>query len=370
MMDIIINSLYTNKEVFLRELISNASDAIDKVRYLSLTDPDVLREEENLEIKVDYDKEDKTISLTDTGVGMTKAELVKNLGTIAKSGTTNFLEKIGKSSDSNLIGQFGVGFYSAFLVANKVTVTSKSNDDEQFIWVSTADAKFYIYKDPRGNTLKRGTKVTLHLKDDSVEYLEQDKIKTLITKFSSFINYPIYLYQSKEVSKQIPIEDDEAEEKVTETTEDAEVTEDGESEEGKEDDEEDKQKTKTVTETVWEWELVNETKALWQRAKSEITEEDYHGFYKSISKDHDNPLTYIHFSAEGEIEFKSIIYIPEHTPYDLFENYYGRSSAIRLYVRRVLITEEFEELMPRYLNFVRGVVDSDDLPLHVSREQL
>lgn len=366
-MDIIINSLYTHKEIFLRELISNASDALDKVRFLALTNPDYLGEQRELKINIEYDKDAKTITLHDTGIGMTKAELIKNLGTIAKSGTTAFLEQVGKSEDSsNLIGQFGVGFYSAFLVANKVTVVSQSNDDDQHVWSSQADGKFYVAKDPRGNTLGRGTRITLHLKDDALEFLEQDKIKTLIQRYSSFINYPIYLLQSKEISKQIPIEDDaEDEEKDTEE----EVTEDGDAEDPEKDDD-DKPKTKTVTETVWEFDLMNDQKALWQRNREEIEDSEYQDFYKSITKDHDNPLAYMHFSAEGEIEFKSILFIPEHAPYDLFENYYGRSASIRLYVRRVLITEEFEELMPRYLNFIRGVVDSDDLPLHVSREQL
>jgi len=327
---------------------------------------------------IDFDFDAKTVSITDTGIGMTKAELIKNLGTVAKSGTTAFLEAMGKGDSLNLIGQFGVGFYSAFLVANKVVVTSKSNDDEQHVWTSTADAKFFVTKDPRGDTLGRGSRVTLHLKDDAIEYVEQDKIKNLVKKYSEFIQYPIKLFISKEVRKQV--EDDEEEtkpavdedNKTEETTEeekkedDAEIKDEGEAKEG----ETKEKKTKTVTEQVWEWETINEIKAIWLREKSQITEEEYFGFYKTISKDHENPLAYSHFTAEGEIEFKSILFIPSQAPYDLFENYYGRSAALKLYVRRVLITEEFEELMPRYLNFIKGVVDSDDLPLNVSREQL
>ncbi len=313
---------------------------------------------------IDFDFEAKTISITDTGIGMTKAELIKNLGTVAKSGTTAFLEAIGKGDSLSLIGQFGVGFYSAFLVANKVVVTSKSNDDEQHVWTSTADAKFFVTKDPRGDTLGRGTRVTLHLKDDAVEYVEQDKIKNLVKKYSEFIQYPIKLFLSKEIRKQVPVEDEPP--KEDEPAKDAEITDDGENKPQ----EDAEPKTKTVTEQVWEWETVNEIKALWLREKSEISEEEYHGFYKTISRDHENPLAYTHFSAEGEIEFKAILFIPSNAPYDLFENYYGKSSALKLYVRRVLITEEFEELMPRYLNFIKGVVDSDDLPLNVSREQL
>lgn len=371
-MDIIINSLYTKKEVFIREIISNASDALDKMRFISLQNPEYLGNNSQLEIMIDFDFDAKTISFTDTGVGMTKAELIKNLGTVAKSGTTAFLEAMGKGDTLNLIGQFGVGFYSAFLVANKVVVTSKSNDDEQHVWTSTADAKFFVTKDPRGDTLGRGTRVTLHLKDDAVEYVEQDKIKNLVKKYSEFIQYPIKLFISKEVRKQVEDEEEEATKTTEEDTEietpedDAEIKDEGEDQ----DTTTQEKKTKTVTEQVWEWETINEIKAIWLRNKDDITEEEYFGFYKTISRDHENPLAYSHFSAEGEIEFKSILFIPSSAPYDLFENYYGRSAALKLYVRRVLITEEFEELMPRYLNFIKGVVDSDDLPLNVSREQL
>lgn len=202
LMDIIINSLYTKKEVFIRELISNASDALDKVRFLAVKDPEYIASNPELDIKIDYDFEEKTISITDAGIGMTKAELVKNLGTVAKSGTTAFLEAMGSGDNSmSMIGQFGVGFYSAFLVANKVVVTSKNNDDEQHVWTSTADSKFFVVKDPRGNTLGRGTRVTLHLKDDAAEFLEEDKIKNLVKRYSEFINYPISLYCSKQVSE-------------------------------------------------------------------------------------------------------------------------------------------------------------------------
>ena len=292
---------------------------------------------------------------------MTKAELIKNLGTVAKSGTTAFLEAMGKSDQMSLIGQFGVGFYSAYLVANKVEVTSKSNDDDQHIWTSTADAKFFVTKDPRGNTLGRGTRVTLHLKDDAVEFVEQDKLKNLIMKYSEFINYPIKLYISKKVSEEIEDGEEKSEEKKEESDTNIEDEDEGSKKE---------KKTKTITKDVWDWDLLNEVKAIWMRDKSEITDREYNDFYKTISKDHQDPVAYSHFSAEGEIDFKSIIYIPKEAPYEMFENYYGKSSALKLYVRRVLIAEEFDELMPRYLNFIKGVVDSDDLPLNVSREQL
>lgn len=374
-MDIIINSLYTKKEVFIRELISNASDALDKVRFVSVQNPEFLGTVPQLEIMIDFDYDAKTISITDTGIGMTKAELIKNLGTVAKSGTTAFLEAMGKGDSLSLIGQFGVGFYSAFLVANKVVVSSKANDDEQHVWTSTADAKFFVTKDPRGDTLGRGTRVTLHLKDDAIEYVEQDKIKNLVKKYSEFIQYPIKLFLSKEVRKTVPADEEEkpaaTEEKAAEdkSTDDAEIKDEGETKPTEETKTEEP-KTKTVTEQVWEWENINEVKAIWLREKSDISDDEYNNFYKTITKDHENPLAYTHFSAEGEIEFKAILFIPANAPYDLFENYYGKSSALKLYVRRVLITEEFEELMPRYLNFIKGIVDSDDLPLNVSREQL
>jgi heat shock protein beta len=392
LMDIIINSLYTKKDVFIRELISNASDALDKVRFIAVSDPDFLGDTPEMEIKIDFDHDEKTLSITDTGVGMSKAELIKNLGTVAKSGTTAFLEAMGQGENMSMIGQFGVGFYSAYLVANKVVVTSKSNDDEQHIWTSTADAKFYINKDPRGDTLGRGTRVTLHLKDDAVEFVEQEKIKNIVKKYSEFINYPIRLYLSKDVKEQVPIDtpdpssavkvtrfddqgneilDDDVieEEEILDSEsadDDIEITDDGEEPEA--DDE--PVKTKTITKQVWEWQTINEIKAIWTRDKSDITEEEYNNFYKTITKDPEDPLAYTHFRAEGEIEFKSILYIPASAPFDLFENYYGKSAALKLYVRRVLITEEFEDLMPRYLNFIKGVVDSDDLPLNVSRETL
>jgi len=251
LMDIIINSLYTKKEVFLRELVSNASDSLDKVRFITVQNPDYTGDLKDLEIKIDFDNENKTISITDTGVGMTKAELIKNLGTVAKSGTTAFLEAMGKGDNMSLIGQFGVGFYSAFLVANKVEVTSKSNDDEQHIWTSTADAKFFVTKDPRGDTLGRGTRVTLYLKDDAAEYVEQDKIKNLVKKYSEFINYPIKLYLSKDVRETVEVDDDgneikpedkPAEEDTPKDESDAEVTDEEEGEDAKPE-----KKTKTIT---------------------------------------------------------------------------------------------------------------------------
>jgi len=382
LMDIIINSLYTHKEVFIRELISNASDACDKVRYIIIQNPDYLGETKDLEIRIEYDQEAKTFSIIDTGIGMSKKDLIKNLGTIAKSGTTSFIEAISKGSSLNLIGQFGVGFYSAYLVSNKVVVTSKNNDDDQHVWISTAGASYTVSKDPRGNTLGRGTRITLFLKQESHEFSEQEVIKKNIKKYSEFINFPIYLRVNKTYTREEEIPEPELEEEKKEETETEEKKEESEkkdedlevseekTEEGEEKKEENKKKTRTITEWKWDWELINENKPIWLRDRKEISEEDYKKFYKALSKDQEDPYAWDHGQTEGEAQYKYLIYFPAKRPYDMFENYYGKNSALKLYVRRVLVNEQFEELMPRYLNFIKGVVDSDDLPLNVSREQL
>jgi len=362
-----VNALYTHKEVFLRELISNGSDALDKVRFLSLKDPDILGTLKDLKIMIELNKEDKTVSVTDTGVGMTKEELVKNLGTVAKSGTAAFAEALTKGDINNLIGQFGVGFYSTYLVAKKVVVTSKNKNDDQYIWVSQAGSSFSVIKDPKGNTLERGTRVTLYLKDDAIEFIEQDTLKNLAKRYSEFINYPIEILIQKQITKEVEEDPKEESKEDTESKKEEDEIEITDEEKGEEKEE---PKKKTITETVWEWELVNKEKALWLRNKDEITEEEYNNFYKALSKSNDDPLTYTHIKAEGDIEFKSILYVPKTAPYDIFENYYGKSKAIKLYVKRVLVTDEFEELLPRYMNFIRGILDSDDLPLNVNREQL
>ena len=380
MMDIIINSLYTNKEVFIRELISNASDACDKARFLAVQNPDYLGDNKELKIIVETDRATKTFSITDTGVGMTKNDLVKNLGTIAKSGTTSFIEAISKGNALNLIGQFGVGFYSTYLVSNKVVVTSKHADDNQHVWVSTAGSSFTVSRDPRGNTLGRGTKITLYLKEDSVEFCETDTVKKNIKKYSEFIDYPIYMkinktYTEEEETDEYENETDtsavndtkkEDEEKKDNKTDDLEIKD--EDEEKKK--ETRKKKTKTVTKWKWDYELINENKPIWLRDKKEITKEEYVKFYKALTKDSEDPLAYEHGKLEGEVNFRYILFIPGKRPYDLYDNYYGKSSSLKLYVRRVLVSEQFEDLMPRYLNFIKGVVDSDDLPLNVSRESL
>merc|ERR1740130_1891633 len=346
LMDIIINSLYKKKSIFLREIISNASDALDKLRFLALSDEELLGEGENaeLEIRVSYDKEERSLTIRDRGVGMTKQDLIQNLGTVARSGTTQFIEAVAQGQDLSLIGQFGVGFYSVYLVADRVRVTSKHNDDAQHIWDSTADATFTVAEDPRGDTLVRGTEIKLYLKEDASEYLDQAKLEELIKRYSEFITFPIYLHKSKTETVEVPIEEEEEDEEP---------------------------KTRTETKTVWYWDHMNDQPAIWTRSKSEVTDEEYARFFKGLRNGDDTePLTWIHFRAEGEIEFKSILFIPKAPPTDMYDNYYGKQSQMRLYVRKVLITDEFEDLMPRYLSFIRGVVDSDDLPLNVSRETL
>jgi len=374
MMKLIINSLYRNKEVFLRELISNASDALDKIRLLSLTDKSVLDATEELTIKVKADKDNHILTITDTGIGMTKQDLINNLGTIAKSGTADFLTKLQDASSANemsdLIGQFGVGFYSAFLVADKVVVTSKHNDDNQHIWESDS-ASFSIAEDPRGPTLKRGTQISLYLKEESYDFLEQDTVRDLIKKYSQFINFNIYLWGSSTKTVEEPIEDEEDED-VEEKSDEDEVKdedEEGAVEEEKEE-EEKKPKTKKVEKTTWDWELCNESKPIWTRKPENIEQEEYDEFYKSITKDKNGPLTQSHFIAEGEVTFKSLLFIPNTQPSETFNKYGSITENIKLYVRRVFITDDFKDMMPNYLSFVKGVVDSDDLPLNVSRETL
>ena len=364
MMKLIINSLYRNKEIFLRELISNASDALDKIRVLSLTDKSALSATKDLLIRIKSDKENNVLHITDTGIGMTKADLVTNLGTIAKSGTSDFLQKVSETSStaelSDMIGQFGVGFYSSFLVADRVVVTSKHNEDKQYIWESDADS-FNIVDDPRGDTLLRGTTVSLYLKEEARDFLEEDTVRNLIKKYSQFINFPIYLWSSKTETVEEPIEEEaEKPESVTDEEDDAKI----------EEEKDDKPKTKKVEKTVWDWELINVAKPIWTRKPADIEDEEYNEFYKSITKDSINPLAKTHFVAEGEVTFKSLLFIPSVQPSESFNKYGAKVDHIKLYVRRVFITDDFQDMMPNYLSFIRGVVDSDDLPLNVSRETL
>ncbi|OIW06303.1 hypothetical protein TanjilG_17677 [Lupinus angustifolius] len=374
LMDIIINSLYSNKDIFLRELISNASDALDKIRFLSLTDKEILGEGDNtkLEIQIKLDKEKKILSIRDRGIGMTKEDLIKNLGTIAKSGTSAFVEKMQTSGDLNLIGQFGVGFYSVYLVADYVEVISKHNDDKQYVWESKADGAFAISEDTWNESLGRGTEIRLHLKDEAGEYLEESKLKELVKKYSEFINFPIYIWASKEVDVEVPADEDDSSNE-DESSESRSPEEESEEAADESEDEEKKPKTKKVKETTYEWELLNDVKAIWLRNPKEVTDEEYTKFYHSLAKDlsDDKPLAWSHFIAEGDVEFKAVLFVPPKAPHDLYESYYNSNkSNLKLFVRRVFISDEFDELLPKYLNFLKGLVDSDTLPLNVSREML
>jgi molecular chaperone HtpG len=322
LLDLMIHSLYSNKEIFLRELISNASDALDKLNYLSISDDKYkeLKYEPKIEIKLD--KEAKTLTISDSGIGMSKDDLVKNLGTIAKSGTKSFIEKLSGDAkkDSSLIGQFGVGFYSAFMVAHKVEVDSKkATAKSAHKWVSSGGGEYEIKESKKES---HGTEITLYLNDDETEFLEEYRIKSIVEKYSNHIPFAIFLEKTEEKDGKTEISNEQ----------------------------------------------INKASALWRVNKSEIKKEEYNDFYKSISHDSEDPTLYIHTKAEGTIEYSTLFYIPKTAPMDLFRVDY--QSGIKLYVKRVFITDDDKELLPVYLRFVRGIIDVEDLPLNVSRELL
>ncbi|NAJ36438.1 molecular chaperone HtpG, partial [Escherichia coli] len=324
LLHLMIHSLYSNKEIFLRELISNASDAADKLRFRALSNPDLYEGDGELRVRVSFDKDKRTLTISDNGVGMTRDEVIDHLGTIAKSGTKSFLESLGsdQAKDSQLIGQFGVGFYSAFIVADKVTVRTRAAGEKPengVFWESAGEGEYTVADITKED---RGTEITLHLREGEDEFLDDWRVRSIISKYSDHIA--------------LPVEIEKREEK------------DGE--------------------TVISWEKINKAQALWTRNKSEITDEEYKEFYKHIAHDFNDPLTWSHNRVEGKQEYTSLLYIPSQAPWDMWNR--DHKHGLKLYVQRVFIMDDAEQFMPNYLRFVRGLIDSSDLPLNVSREIL
>ena len=398
LLSLIINAVYSNKEVFIRELISNASDALNKVKYENLKNPSYSDNETNLEIKISFDKVNRILIIRDTGIGMTKEELINNLGTIASSGTKKFLESL-TDNGTQFIGQFGIGFYSGYLVSNKIVVISKHNDDEQYAWESTGNGTFDVQKDDNDYKLIRGSILMLHLKEDMSEYLEDKKITELIKKHNQFIEFPIYIETQKTREVELENTDENTDNTNDKTNENAGNTNDKTNENAGNDNTDNtnntennnentennnentennnentennnENKVQKVNETYFEYDQVNKDKPIWCRNPKEVLEDEYSEFYKSLTGDYNTYLDVSHFNVEGQIEFKSVLYIPKSSPIDLFDGQTKRKGMIKLYSRKVFITDDCEDLLPEYLKFIRGVIETEDIPLNISRETL
>ena len=369
LLSLIVNTFYSEKDVFLRELVSNASDALDKAKFNGLTDHESLQDDTDLRIEIVPDKENRTLTIFDSGIGMSEEDLINNLGTIAKSGTKAFMEAAASGADLSMIGQFGVGFYAAFLVADRVRVSSRPAGGDQYVWESTAGGSFTVVPDAdcadvgKGMHISRGTRIVLYLKDGMDEYLEESKLKELVSKHTGFISHDIKLHVERTIEREVT--DDNA---STDTEEDDE-TNDGTNVEDAVD--EAKKRTKKVSETNTVLEVLNSQKPIWMRSPADVTKEEYNSFYKSISSDWSDQLAEMHFQVEGQLEFRGLIFVPPRAPFDMFSGgEERRHNNIKLYARRVFIKDNAKELMPEYLSFIHGVVDSDDLPLNISRESL
>ena len=395
LMSLIINAFYSNKEIFLRELISNSSDALDKIRSELLTSQDALKDEYKLRIRLIPKKDDKQLWVEDTGIGMTREELIENLGTVARSGTKNFVQTLkDNTADLNMIGQFGVGFYSVFLVADKVDVYSKSpNSDKTYKWTSTGTNKFTVTET---DNISRGTRLVIHLKDDQLDFLNENTLKDVINKYSKFISYPIELYVTKTKEVEIDEEHDDTvddkdnddknnDDKNNDNKDDDDDNKDDDNKDDDKDDDADSnvsvedlddnkdkhkntdKKTKKVEYN--EFEKINTQVPIWTKNPSQVTKEEYAEFYKSLTNDHDEYADVLHFKVEGKLEFTCLLFVPKQAPYDLFQNK-KEECDVKLYVRKVFITDKCNHLVPEYLKILRGIVDSNDLPLNVSREML
>ena len=367
LMNLIINSFYSKKEIFLRELLSNASDALEKIRYESLTDKQVLSSEEELKIRVWVDKESKELVISDTGVGMTRYDIVHCLGTIARSGTKRFLENV-TSKDVEQIGQFGVGFYSSYLVADSVKLYTKHNNDKEYIWESTSDKtyKLSINNSPK---LTRGTEIHLSLKEDEQQYLDINNVKETIKRYTEFISYPIEVLESREIEEEVEEDPEEQDDNQDESLSEKDEPKIEDINEDQLEKQSEVSKKNKVKKTVTEWKVLNDQKPIWCRKPEDVSDDEYKTFYKKISNDYSDAITHKHFHTEGQLELDCLLYIPERPPMDMFEQE-TKKKNIKLYVKKVFIMDDCEDLLPEWLKFLKGVVDSNDIPLNVSREIL